>query len=360
MLQFAFSARGSHNRAASPGGLPRPPGPGLPEALLWVGGYALAQGIVAAALVALLLFAAFPGWPPPLSRIWGLLLQASSLELRQLTLLVTGGVTLGALFLVVPAVFLRLRPDARGTLGMARPSSRHLVLLTGAVLPLMMLSNELYRAATSVVRLLQERLIDLLPGLQTLMPEDTVAMIQNQASETPYAVLLMIAGVGPAIGEELVFRGVIGRGLIGRWGLLPGVLMTSLLFAVAHGTPAHAVATLPIAVFLHVAYLATGSIWAPIFVHFANNALAVSLMKFQLGQNVLVSWPVLTSAALYVLAMGVLLWQSRRTTGVDDVPSVDGGLWLPSSSQAAWGAALAGSGVLSFTGAFCWSALAAL
>ncbi len=337
-----------------------PPGPGLPESLLWVGGYLVAQVVVAALLVSILILAACDGWPFSLTRAWQLLVGASSDELQQLTVLVTGGVTLGALFLVVPAVFLRLRPSPRSTLGMGFPSGHQTVLLIGAVLPLMMLSNELYRAAGTAIQLIQEQLRELFPQLEAVSMGDTVTLFQDQAGQTPYVLLLMIAGVGPAIGEELVFRGVIGRGLVARWGLLPGVLLTSWLFAMSHGMPAHAVATLPIALFLHVAYLATGSIWAPILVHFANNALAVSLMKFELGDNAPVSWMVLVSAAVYVITMGALLWHSRPVSPVGELSTGNHPHLRNRAPGRGWLPALAGSGVLCFTASYCWSALAAL
>ncbi|MEZ6066566.1 MAG: hypothetical protein R3B90_12860 [Planctomycetaceae bacterium] len=43
-------------------------------------------------------------------------------------------------------------------------------------------------------------------------------LVRRQMLATPYPVLLVAIALGPAIGEELVFRGLIGRGLIHRWG----------------------------------------------------------------------------------------------------------------------------------------------
>ena len=56
---------------------------------------------------------------------------------------------------------------------------------------------------------------------------------------------------------------------------------SSNLFAAAHTSPAHALATLPIAILLQFLYLKTGTIWIPVFVHFCNNLLAVSMMRFK-------------------------------------------------------------------------------
>jgi hypothetical protein len=162
----------------------------------------------------------------------------------------------------------------------------------------------------------------------------------------------------------VVFRGLIGRGLIARWGVVGGVLLTSLLFAAAHVSPAHAIATLPIAVFLHVSYLATGSIGAPIFVHFLNNALSVTMMKYSLGQHVHVSLVLLISAVLSVAVTAVLLlrerpvegaWPpARRLTPRLTRPPTDAAPALSATPR--WLIIAAGSGVLGFACTFVASA----
>src|SRR5690606_20097161 len=155
------------------------------------------------------------------------------------------------------------------------PDLRQLVLLVGAVLPLAIITDEVYRAASRAWQALQTRLADTWPFLEQFGAVDTMDLIQSQTASTSWLLLLVIVGVGPAIGVEIIFCGVFGRVLINRLGIGGGVLVTSVLFALAHGTPAHAVATLPLAVFLHLIYLATGTIWAPILVHFLPNALSI-------------------------------------------------------------------------------------
>ncbi len=67
------------------------------------------------------------------------------------------------------------------------------------------------------------------------------------------AGLIVAFAVAPALGEELVFRGVIGRGLIARWGLPAGVLITSVMFAAIHVHPAHVVGVIPVGIAMHFA-----------------------------------------------------------------------------------------------------------
>ena len=340
-------------------------GPGLWESLMWVSGFHVAQTLAAALLILGLVLAAFEGLPPDAAALVRVAREFVNGNFGWLMIAVTGSATLGALFLIVPAVFWRLRPAPREALGTHWPQPRQLVLLAGAVLPLGILSDELYRGASVWSQHVGQWLVERWPVLAEFSGQfDTITLIQQQSESTAYPLLLVIVGLGPAIGEEVVFRGLIGRGLIARWGMVGGVLLTSLLFAAAHLSPAHAIATLPIAVFLHVAYLATGSIGAPIFVHFLNNALSVTMMKYSLGQNVQVSLVLLVWAALSVAVTGALLLReratgsaapsARRPTPLLTLPPADSASALSATPR--WLVIAAGSGVLGFTCTFVASA----
>ena len=284
--------------------------------------------------------------------------QMADVDIEWLSVCLTGGATLGALFLIVPAAFLRLRPNSRSELGEHYPDRRNLVLLAGAVLPLAVLSDELYRAASGWWAAAQIPLAPLWPAVGDSAGQDTIAVVRQQTRITSYPLLLVVFGLGPAIGEELVFRGVIGRGLVSRLGVGRGVLITSLLFALAHGSPAHALATLPLAVFLHLTYLATRSIWAPILVHFLNNALSVTMLKYDLGTSVEPSVLLIGSAALYAVAIGMMLWHSRTEYGLPSTllskvripgrPSVDG-TGVVTAAVPQWQTILLTTGALTFT-----------
>jgi membrane protease YdiL (CAAX protease family) len=328
---------------------------------MWVSGFHLAQTLAVMVFLLGLVLAAFEGLPPDTASLIRVTREFIDWNFDWLMIAVTGSATLGALFVIVPAVFWRLRPAPREALGMSWPRPRQLVLLAGAVLPLGILSDELYRAATVWTQHVGGWLVANWPVLSEFGGQfDTITLIQQQSESTAYPLLLVIVGLGPAIGEEVVFRGLIGRGLIARWGVVGGVLLTSLLFAAAHVSPAHAVATLPIAVFLHVAYLATGSIGAPIFVHFLNNALSVTMLKYSLGQHVQVPFVLLTTAAVSVAVTAALLLRerpaaggvppARRLTSPSTLPPTDSASAVSATPR--WLVIAAGSGVLGFTCTF--------
>jgi membrane protease YdiL (CAAX protease family) len=93
---------------------------------------------------------------------------------------------------------------------------------------------------------------------------------------------VLVIGLGPGLSEELWCRGFLGRGLVGNYGPLWGVLLTSLLFGLLHVDLAHAVATAVIGVWLHFVYLMSRSLLIPMMLHALNNSTAVFLAGIQL------------------------------------------------------------------------------
>ena len=127
---------------------------------------------------------------------------------------------------------------------------------------------------------------------------------------------LLIIGLGPGIGEVLWFRGFIGRGLVGRFGVVAGVLLTSLLFGLVHLDPRHALVTFAIGVLLHLAFLASRSLFIPMLLHVLNNSLSVLAMHYpHLGFNDLTAQeipPSVYAAAVVLIAVVGASWYQTR------------------------------------------------
>jgi membrane protease YdiL (CAAX protease family) len=89
-----------------------------------------------------------------------------------------------------------------------------------------------------------------------------------------FALTLVLGAIATPIGEELAFRGVLANAL-SRYGAWVGVLLSSAVFALAHGLNV----ILPIAFVVGLAagwlLLRTGSIWPGVVVHAVNNGLSV-------------------------------------------------------------------------------------
>jgi membrane protease YdiL (CAAX protease family) len=307
--------------------------------------FLLAQAAAGAGLIAVLLCAAFGGWPADPEKATQLLLD---LNLDSDFLLI--GVTqLGALLLIVPAVRLRTGPAFRERLRLKRPDTRNLLLAIGAIAPLAVLSKALLGWAMEQWTVLASQV----PALEPLTQANTLEALPGLSANEPFLILVFALAVGPALGEEIVFRGLIGSGLLQRWGTLLGVLITSVLFAGAHGFPPHAVALLPLAFFLHYALLRTGSLWTPIILHGLNNALAVAMMKYPLLGRLPDSSLVVVAAALYVGVVIVFLggrWEQR--------PRLQA-LLSGSGLRTGWLDAVAGGCIVGFTTAFVWSVVTA-
>ena len=306
--------------------VPRPVG--VWEALVWTGAYALSQFVAVCLTLAIISFAAL-GWDSlSTERMLELFLD---LEIDH-SFLVFGASTLGAALLLMPLVTWRLGRNWREQLHMELPSGRHSLLIFGAVLPLAIVSNELYRVCQ---------------GWFGLAAGDTNQLVQSLSFQVSYPILVMAIALGPAVGEELVFRGLIGQGLVHRWGLLRGVSTTAALFALAHVSPAHAIATLPLGLFLHWVYLQTRSLWAPILLHFLNNLLVISLAHFAMGE--LPASPVLLATACGCLTALAWRFGTRESHGESVHRPLVGQFWK------SWQNVYEGWSVLSYTAAFLWA-----
>lgn len=323
----------------------RPAGPGLLESCGWLLYFLLAQVAAGAGLIAVLLVAAFGGWPHNASAAMQLLLD---LNLDSDFILI--GVTqLGALALILPAVRLRTGPAFRERLRLKRPDTRNLLLAIGAVAPLAVLSKALLGWAMAQWNVLASHV----PALQSLSEANSLETIAGLSANEPFLILVVALAVGPALGEEIIFRGLIGDGLLRRWGTVLGVVITSVLFAGAHGFPPHAVALLPLSFFLHYAVLRTGSLWTPIILHGLNNALAVAMMKYPLLGRLPDSPLVLIAAMLYVGVVVLFLggrWEQQPRLRA---------LLTGSGPRIGWLDALAGSCIVGFTTAFVWTVVTA-
>jgi len=96
--------------------------------------------------------------------------------------------------------------------------------------------------------------------------------------QTPWQfiyAMIMIA-VLPALGEELLFRGILQR-IFSEWsgGKHTGIWATAILFSAMHMQFYGFIPRLLLGVMLGYLFLWSGSLWLPILAHFINNGAAV-------------------------------------------------------------------------------------
>lgn len=293
----------------------RPPGPGLLESIGWMFGVIgahFAGGMVFIIGVFVYLIATSKVGPraQEIGDQFKQFLEEHIFELA--------GVEQGVFVLIVmAAVGLRFGKGVFSKLNLQPFAISTGLLLFITVLPLSLLSGELYRIAFDVWSVFADQWA----LLKQFDEMNTMEAVKQMAENSPLWALVIVIAVFPAIGEELVFRGAIGRGLLARWGLIPGILITSIMFGMVHAHPAHIVAVIPLGMFMHYVYYVTRSFWAPVLVHFLNNAFAVTMAKVattfpeevaKLGDETQAVHPMITlSASLFIAVVCFYLWKTR-------------------------------------------------
>ena len=288
----------------------RPPGPGLPESIGWMVLLFMAQ--IGAAIVVMSAYSA--------------ILVISGTSVQRLQSVVTsldpnpmlwlfGGPNLLAFLLIIAIGLFRLRPGPFRQLNVSAPSGTQSLIFATVVLPLGLIADAMWQHGDS----LWSKVVEQFPVLQLLDQSNVVAFME-QINGANLPSLLLLLAIVPAVGEEFVFRGLIGRGLVARWGVIAGVAMTSVMFACMHMYPPHVWAVLPIGLVMHVVYLTTRSFWAPVAFHFINNGLAAVYASYGLtgteGGETLPDWLTVV-APFYVILCCALLWR-YRTRYVDE------------------------------------------
>lgn len=92
--------------------------------------------------------------------------------------------------------------------------------------------------------------------------------------------LIMIAGLA-AVGEELIFRGILVK-LFREWTRNEhlAVIIPAFLFSALHLQFYGFFGRFLLGIILGYLFIWSGSLWVPVFVHFLNNAMAVTLSFF--------------------------------------------------------------------------------
>lgn len=295
--------------ASPPPPPPAKPGPGLVESMFWT--VSVIAIHVAAAISTMLILGMTLAARSGVDAANEFFQNPSSIQ--------TTGVLVGEMSLFVLAVlvasYLRLQPGQfLRRLGFAPLAPVHFLCLLFLLIPLSIVSGEIYRVFEVHV---WQPLTEASPQLKQLDNYNSVKAVQELSNQVGFSLMILLIAVAPAIGEELVFRGVIGRGLVARLGPAQGVLVTSALFAAVHLHPVHAVGVFLLGAVMHYLHLVTRSFVAPVMLHFANNSWATFWTKFGggdvLGSDSSSGVPPM-AMLLSLTLMGsvtMLLWQTR-------------------------------------------------
>ena len=158
-----------------------------------------------------------------------------------------------------------------------RPITLTIIILLGSI-PIINMLNVINEAM---------QLPEWLSGIEAWMKEKemsaqglTEAFLRMDSISDLIFNIVMI-GVLPAIGEELIFRGVFQR-LFAEWtkNIHWGIVIAAILFSAMHMQFYGFLPRLILGILLGYLFYWSGSIWVPILGHFVNNATAVIVYYF--------------------------------------------------------------------------------
>lgn len=96
-----------------------------------------------------------------------------------------------------------------------------------------------------------------------------------------FLLVFVVVSILPAIGEELVFRGIVQNELIHIWNKKHfAVWVTGFIFSFIHFQFLGFIPRMLLGVLFGYCYLWTNSLWVPIAMHFINNALTLIVSAF--------------------------------------------------------------------------------
>lgn len=123
-----------------------------------------------------------------------------------------------------------------------------------------------------------------------------------------YIINIVMIAVLPAIGEELLFRGIFQRLFI-EWtkNTHLGIFIAAFLFSFIHMQFFGFLPRLLLGIYFGYLFVWSRSIWLPVIVHFANNAMAVSYFHFLAtsAEESGVVYPVSGKGGLIYLAISI-------------------------------------------------------
>ena len=108
------------------------------------------------------------------------------------------------------------------------------------------------------------------------LPKNDAVPLQNNTT-LGFILNLLLLGVIPPICEELIFRGVIFKGLRNNFSKWASILLTALLFALMHQSVTQFVYPFMLGIVLTTLMEQTGNLLYPIILHLFNNLTTITI-----------------------------------------------------------------------------------
>jgi hypothetical protein len=135
-----------------------------------------------------------------------------------------------------------------------------------------------------------------------------------------WLVNLLVMALLPALGEEMLFRGLIQRYMIGLTrNTHAAIWITACIFSAFHLQFYGFIPRLLLGALLGYLFVWSGNLWVPVLVHFINNALGVSIYYFapaMASSNDLDHFGTSGDTCIYTflsaIIVALLLWYMRK------------------------------------------------
>jgi uncharacterized protein len=142
-------------------------------------------------------------------------------------------------------------------------------------------------------------------------------------SESPYEFLfnVLIIALIPAIGEELIFRGIIQKQLTNKLrNPIIGVWIAAFIFSAFHMQFEGFLPRFGLGALLGYLYYLSGSLWVPVMAHFMNNFLQIlaqylfqkEITELDIEQIEMISFWQWFPSLVLVFFVGYFLWQYNK------------------------------------------------
>ncbi|MEP7323127.1 MAG: type II CAAX endopeptidase family protein [Saprospiraceae bacterium] len=168
-----------------------------------------------------------------------------------------------------------------------------------------------------------------LPSWMDSMENQTAEILKKVLVMNTIGALLMnilVIGIIPGIGEELVFRGIIQKEFQ-AYVKNPyiAILISSIIFSALHLQFEGFLPRVVLGMILGLIYYWTGNLWVNIVVHAFNNGLQVLLTYFNpamadqdLESSVPVKWYAIIISLVFTIALGYWFVQQHRHLSVQE------------------------------------------
>lgn len=209
---------------------------------------------------------------------------------------------LGAVFVVVTSAFITI-PDAVLTIAVSLIEFFALILsftflgqlrkgLNGRAVGLHLPQAKWLLLAVGIavlcipLRALIVYAVEAISGNALAVSEDRIDLLAPTGTTFLQGLgMLLVVGLLVPVAEELIFRGVLYRYLRGHWPVWAAVLVSSVIFGIAHGDVLTGISSALLGAVLALTFEYSDSLWTSIVVHIVNNSISMILILIYLAMG---------------------------------------------------------------------------